>query len=141
MESEKKAQSNFLNLILIFGSGFILILLILLLRFYRIRKKNEIRFEELLSKLNSSENQVNIIDSKDSVLEEIATSDVAPEITTQILDGLKDLEEKHYFLNSECNSYNVAKKIKTNTSYLSKVVNQEFEKNFNTYINDLRIEK
>jgi AraC-like DNA-binding protein len=139
LESEKKAQSNFLNLILIFGSWFIIILLILLLRFYRIRKKNEIRFEELLSKLNSSENQVNIIDSKDSVLEEIATSDVAPEITTQILDGLKDLEEKHYFLNSECNSYNVAKKIKTNTSYLSKVVNQEFEKNFNTYINDLRI--
>ncbi|MGJ8661243.1 MAG: helix-turn-helix domain-containing protein, partial [Bacteroidota bacterium] len=89
--------------------------------------------------LNTAQNQTKIIDSKDDELESNTTNEVGPEITAQILDGLKELESVNYFLNPDCNSYNVAKKIKTNTSYLSKVVNQEFEKNFNTYINDLRI--
>jgi len=137
MEEDRKSQSRFLNFILAISSLFILALLLILLRFYRIRKKNEIRFEELLSKLNSPNTL--IVDSKDVALEELSTNDVAPEITHQILVGLKELETKLYFLNSDCNSYNVAKKIKTNTTYLSKVVNQEFEKNFNTYINDLRV--
>lgn len=139
LEKDKKEQNKLLNLILIFGSILILLLLVLLLNFYRIRKRNELRFQELLTKLNTAQHKNQIIDSKDEELEEVSTNDVAPEITSQILDGLKSLEEKQYFLNSECNSYNVAKKIKTNTTYLSKVVNQEFEKNFNTYINDLRI--
>ena len=52
---------------------------------------------------------------------------------------MEKLKEQKYFLKQECNSYNVAKKIKTNTSYLSKVINSHFQKNFNTYINDLRI--
>ena len=64
---------------------------------------------------------------------------MSPEVTAQILEGLKKLEEKEYFLKQDCNSYNVAKKINTNTSYLSKVVNSHYGKNFNTYINDLRI--
>ena len=49
------------------------------------------------------------------------------------------MEKQEYFLKQDCNSYNVAKKINTNTSYLSKVINSHFGKNFNTYINDLRI--
>lgn len=137
LEEEKRSKSLLMNILILGSSISILILLLLLLRFYRIRKKNEIRFEELMAKLNTKENKV--IDSKDSELEESSSSDIAPEVTEQILAGLSDLEDKNYFLKQDCNSYNVAKKIKTNTSYLSKVVNQKFEKNFNTYINDLRI--
>ncbi len=137
LENEKESKNVALNLLFLFSSISILVLLLVLLRFYRGRKKNEIRFEELMAKLKISENKV--IDSKDKELEETTSSDVTPEVTAQILEGLGVLEEKKYFLSQDCNSYNVAKKIKTNTTYLSKVVNQEFEKNFNTYINDLRI--
>ncbi len=139
LENEKKEQKNLLQLILILGTLLVLLLLALLLNFYRIRKRNELRFQKLLAKLNNAQNQKKIIDSKDQELEENTSTEVSSEITNQILEGLRELERKNFFLNPDCSSYNVAKKIKTNTSYLSKVINQEFQKNFNTYINDLRI--
>jgi len=80
-----------------------------------------------------------ITDTKDEVLEEKSSTDVPEETKQQILAGLKKLEKQEYFLKQECNSYNVARKINTNTTYLSKVINSHFDKNFNTYINDLRI--
>lgn len=93
----------------------------------------------MLAKIKAAEKPENIIDTKDEVLEETNATDVSDEVKTQILDGLKKLEKQEYFLKQECNSYNVAKKINTNTSYLSKVINGHYGKNFNTYINDLRI--
>lgn len=139
LEAEKKTQNSFLNYLLLGGSIIILVLLFFLLKFYRNKKADEAKFEALLAKINAANTPSQIIDTKDAVLEEKAASDVSPEVTKQILEGLKKLEQKEYFLNQDCNSYNVAKKINTNTSYLSKVINSHYGKNFNTYINDLRI--
>ncbi len=135
---KEKSQSN-LNYILLSASVIILILLFLLLKFFRHKRANELKFQELLAKIEAAPTPDEIIDTKDEVLEETNSSDVSEEVKTQILDGLKKLEQKEYFLKQECNSYNVAKKIGTNTSYLSKVINSHYGKNFNTYINDLRI--
>ena len=77
-------------------------------------------------------------DVKDEAQED-NSSDINETTKHQILEGLNKLEKQEYFLRQDCNSYNVAKKIKTNTSYLSKVVNSHYQKNFNAYINDLRI--
>lgn len=135
---KEKSQTN-LNYLLLGGSIIILVLLFLLLKFYRNKKSNELKFEALLAKIEAAENPENIVDTKDKILEETNSNDVSEEVKTQILDGLKKLEKQEYFLKQECNSYNVAKKINTNTSYLSKVINAHYGKNFNTYINDLRI--
>lgn len=137
--SEKEKSESNLNYLLLGTSVIILILLFFLLKFYRNKKANEIKFHDLLAKIEAAPTSEEIIDTKDDVLEETNSSDVSEEIKIQILDGLKKLEEKEYFLKQECNSYNVAKKIGTNTSYLSKVINSHYGKNFNTYINDLRI--
>ena len=140
LEAEKEEKQNLLNYLFLGASIIILALLFILLRFYKTKKKNEAKFESLLRKMKtSSEEDFDIIDTKDDVLEEKNTSDVPEEIKLQILDGLKKLEKQEYFLKQDCNSYNVAKKINTNTSYLSKVINSHYGKNFNTYINDLRI--
>lgn len=139
IEAEKNKQVNYLYYLFLGASVIILGLLFFLLRFYREKKKNEDKFEALLSKINAAERPKNIINTKDEVLEEKTTNDIPEETKQQILDGLQKLEEKEYFLKQECNSYNVAKKINTNTSYLSKVINAHYGKNFNTYINDLRI--
>lgn len=140
LEDEKSSQKNRLYLLL--GIGFALLSLSLVYIVYLIRdkKKNKEKFNALLSKFNQEETSTfEIIDTKDKVLEEKVSADVNEETTAQILSGLQSLKEQEYFLRQDCNSYNVAKKIKTNTSYLSKVINSHFEKNFNTYINDLRI--
>ena len=140
LETEKDKNQTYLNYLFLAASIIILGLLFVLLHFYRNKRKNETKFEELLEKMkDSSEDKLNIIDTKDEVLEEKNSTDVPEEIKQQILIGLKKLEEKEYYLKQECNSYNVAKKINTNTSYLSKVINSHYGKNFNTYINDLRI--
>ena len=139
LASEKEKSESNLNYLLLGTSTIILILLFFLLKVYRNKKANEIKFQELLAKIEAAPTSEEIIDTKDAVLEETNSSDVSEEVKTQILEGLKKLEEKEYFLKQECNSYNVAKKIGTNTSYLSKVINNHYGKNFNTYINDLRI--
>lgn len=140
LETAKQKQQNKTSILLIGGTLIITILLLILFISSKRRSKTTKRFNELLSKIESLEKQQILVDTKDISLEEKnATSDINKETFNEILVGLQKIEEQHYFLKQECNSYNVAKKIKTNTSYLSKVINAHYQKNFNTYINDLRI--
>ena len=134
LEAINSKKDSFKYIVLASGLV-ILILLFFLFRFNRQKKANEAKFNRLLEKMNTKSDEV-LIDTKDN---QESTSEVSDDIRNQIIEGLKKLEEQEYFLRKECNSYNVAKKIKTNTSYLSKVVNSHYQKNFNTYINDLRI--
>ncbi len=57
----------------------------------------------------------------------------------KIFKQLDDLEKTNFFFRSNCNLYTTAKRIKTNTSYLSKIINTYKLKSFNAYINELRI--
>lgn len=139
LEAEKEEKQNHLYYLLLGTSLIILVLLYVMLHFYRTKKKNEVKFKALMQKINKPHEIDNITDTRDEVLEEKSSTDVPEETRQQILIGLKRLAEQEYFLKQDCNSYNVARKINTNTSYLSKVINSHFGKNFNTYINDLRI--
>lgn len=139
LKVQKEQSQNNVTYVLLGATLVILFLLFFLLKFYRTKRQNEAKFEALVAKIEAAQSPEEIIDTKDEVLEEKETTDVPDDTKQQILAGLKKLEEKEYFLQQACNSYNVAKKIGTNTSYLSKVINSHFGKNFNTYINDLRI--
>ncbi|RPD94596.1 AraC family transcriptional regulator [Aureibaculum marinum] len=137
---DKASQKNKFYLYMSIGFGLLIVLVAYIFYLIREKRKNTEKFKALLAKFNQEEKSITeIIDTKDKVLEEKVTADVNEETTEHILTGLQSLKEQEYFLRQDCNSYNVAKKIKTNTSYLSKVINTHFEKNFNTYINDLRI--
>lgn len=57
----------------------------------------------------------------------------------EILNKIQKLEDKKYFLRQDCTMHNMAKRLKTNTSYLSKIINTHLDKSFSTYINELRI--
>lgn len=139
IEAEKQQQQNYFKYLSLAATLIVLGLLFLLLKFYKRKKANEIKFNKLLEKVNEAKAKQSIVDTKDEVLEQNNSLDINQDTKQQILEGLLKLEEQEYFLKQECNSYNVAKKIKTNTSYLSKVINSHYQKNFNTYINDLRI--
>lgn len=78
---------------------------------------------------------------EEDIEEEIANTNfvIKDETKTEILDKLIKLEEKKYFLKQDFTLHNVAKRLKTNTAYLSKIVNNELDKNFSTYVNELRI--
>lgn len=57
----------------------------------------------------------------------------------EIVEKLKILEEKLEYLKEGYTLQYVAKKIKTNTTYLSYVINKNFEKTFSEYTNELKI--
>jgi len=64
---------------------------------------------------------------------------IKDEKVMEILENLEKLEKKEYYLRQDFTLHNAAKKLKTNTAYLSKIVNNELGKNFSTYLNELRI--
>ena len=57
-----------------------------------------------------------------------------------VLEKLQAFEEKSLYLQKNLTQNKIAKRLNTNSSYLSKVVNSYKHKNFATYINDLRID-
>ena len=61
------------------------------------------------------------------------------EKVSHITHELAKLEEQHFFLQKDCNLYTIAKKLNTNTSYLSKIIGQTKNQSFSKYVNDLRI--
>ena len=64
-----------------------------------------------------------------------------PEKTEQaILDRLKEFENGKEFTNPNMSVQFLSKKMKTNSKYLSEIINKHKGKNFNAYINDLRID-
>lgn len=139
--AKEKAQKESLILYGGIAGGVVIMFLILgLLRSNKQRKENELKFKSLFDKVNAvNAPEAQIVNTKDTVLEERGSSEVNEETTQMILDGLTKLEAQHYYLHPGCSAHNVAKRIKTNTTYLSKVINAVFEKNFSTYINDLRV--
>jgi len=67
-------------------------------------------------------------------------SKISDEITKKILNDLKNFETKELFLKNDVTIRSLSKEINTNTKYLSKTVNDHKNNNFNTYLNNLRID-
>jgi YesN/AraC family two-component response regulator len=70
---------------------------------------------------------------------ESALLSIDEEKENDIIKKLQELEDKLVFLNQDYTQQFVAKKIKTNTAYLSHVVNKRFGKSFSEYANELKI--
>ena len=145
----------------------LLILGLLLFFWYRIKQKqNQKLFDDLLLRVKSYEEMEQQLDidnilsklsnqsskkSRDIDQEDGLTKQVNEKIKNEskliidkdtvvhILKNMKALEKEKYYLKQECTLHNMAKKINTNTTYLSKVTNKHLNKSFSSYINDLRI--
>ncbi len=98
-------------------------------RFLKAKKQNKVIFEQLVTKVDTKK-----------------VEKPAPNFTIEdkkveaILERLDKLEESLFFLNSNCTLQSLAKKVKTNTNYLSKIIHKYKEKKFYEYLNDLRIQ-
>ncbi|CAI8739350.1 helix-turn-helix domain-containing protein [Chryseobacterium sp. IT-36CA2] len=73
-------------------------------------------------------------------LEDRTTRTISEDIAQSILKELEIFENKDQFLNKGITLGSLAKKIKTNSKYLSEMINTHKGKNFATYLNDLRID-
>ncbi len=122
----------------VFSGGLLLTSLLLALSFfgliyyYRRQSKFKKRFESLINK--ESDNKIKQVEYN---AESIGISD---EIVSGILDSLKEFEINKQFLKSNITIGDLSKDFKTNSKYLSKVINTFKGRNFSFYINELRIE-
>ncbi len=120
------------NLIIIILSSLTLISSILIVRNKRKQKKLNKRIKSLEN--NSSKNK-KLATKFNSGIEGVPQN-----VIDSILNNLNSFEKKHLFLDNEIKLNSLAKSLNTNANYLSKVINHFKEKNFNTYLTDLRID-
>ena len=57
----------------------------------------------------------------------------------EILNGLQQFEDSKKYLDNNMSLATLAGELNTNTKYLSEIIRKYKDKNFNTYINELRI--
>ncbi|WP_027078506.1 helix-turn-helix domain-containing protein [Maribacter antarcticus] len=132
VEKLKTQQSKQKYIIVLISLLSLFIIFITVVLYKKKQKEDKGKLEVLLAKI--SEKEQAIAKPKEVNLK---IKDLEVE---RIITKLEQLENKKYFLRIDCTVSNLAKKIKTNTTYLSKIINSYYQKTFTVYINDLRIE-
>ncbi|GGX33144.1 helix-turn-helix domain-containing protein [Aquimarina muelleri] len=142
IDSLKKNNKNKIVVVIILSSVSLVLILILLFN-NRKKKVYKKRFLELLHQ-NNNTHPKEISNSLSTHKKEekkdptdIGISDI---IVYDILKSLKEFEENQGFLNSNITISELSKEFKTNSKYLSKVINSHKNKGFSSYINDLRVD-
>jgi len=134
---------------------FILILLVLL--FYVFIQKHRMRIanKDLVKKnIEIVQSEIQFKDTQDeleAIIENIKSdkSELNKEITKsvtivanedELLDKInKCMDEEKMYLNKDLTTVLLAQKLNTNKTYISKVINDNFDKNFSTFVNEYRI--
>ncbi|WP_312994180.1 helix-turn-helix domain-containing protein [Chryseobacterium flavum] len=131
----------------------LLLILSLLIFLYHKSKKAEKRYQKIAQDLILSVNDNTV--KKETKPEKEMVPDhihnqaiinhkpiktISEDLAQTILKELKNFEAKEQFLNKGVTLVSLAKKIKTNTKYLSEIINTHKGKNFAAYLNDLRID-
>ncbi|GGG36999.1 hypothetical protein GCM10011344_42310 [Dokdonia pacifica] len=123
-----KRTSYYFN---IFLTGLTLFLIfIVFFQFYR-RRIFMKRYEEIIKK----DNKVNNKSDKKKILK-----DVSSEIESKILNRIKKFEENEEYTDSTITLSTLSKKLKTNSTYLSAIINNNMDCNFSSYLKNIRIE-
>lgn len=76
----------------------------------------------------------------DQKIKNKSTTKIPHEITQKILKGLELFEIEELFLKNDVTISSLSKEMNTNSKYLSKTINEHKNYNFNTYVNNLRID-
>ena len=130
--------ANRKSTIKVWGALSTLLLAVLALGYYfRRQRLYKRRFESLMKK---TEVESKAIDQKVEVQEpRVQKSEISEDTIVEILGFLQKFEQRKGYLSQKVSLSDTAKSFGTNSTYLSKVVNIEKQKNFSKYINDLRI--
>lgn len=132
MANKKSAIKIWAALLILLCTSFALVY------YFRRQKLYKKRFETLMDH-NENELQESATAADIKVPKTVSKSEISEETTAEILGYLKKFEDRKGYLSQKVSLSDTAKGFGTNSTYLSKVVNIEKEKNFSKYINDLRI--
>ncbi len=123
---------------------FFLLLSIISVLFFIIKnRKFKKKFNKLIDQLN--EKEINkTVENKVYVTEEIETENILAnlgnDLVNSVLIKLNEFEKTMRFTESSYTLNKLAKELKTNSSYLSKIINDHKKKNFPNYLKSLRVD-
>lgn len=133
------ASKNYFKLSLVGISILLLIVSVGFYYYYKLQKEKQIRFLKIIQNLEESKtNQTPTLPS--NTTEALSKQTIDEELIEKIAIGLKKLEQKEAFLEPNFKLAYVAKKLNTNTAYLSQYFNQVIQKTFSEYTQELRIQ-
>lgn len=147
LNTELVTENNKRNLqsqktILLYLGWFALLVLTVLVYFY----VREIQKSKMLMRQIRFFRTVNIRQNQFHKEEELQTKEpskkplvIPKETEKEILLGLEQFEESKKYLDNNMSLATLAVALNTNTKYLSEIINKYKNKNFNTYINELRV--
>lgn len=107
-------------------------------------KKAELKYKEIIENYKeqlqeSTTKQTEKIATDSEKESKLSNLNLDEEKENLLYEKLLKLEEQKVYLNQDFTLQFVAKKIKTNTTYLSYIVNKRFGKTFSEYANELKI--
>ena len=129
---EEKHQSSQKKVWII--GAILLLSLFGLVYFVRRQKIFQKRFEMLMEQKTEQATSKNPSDTNTQ-----APLEIADDIVAEILENLETFEAEKGFLSPKIKLTQLAKDCNTNSTYLSKVINYKKDKNFSSYINELRV--
>ncbi len=137
-QSEKYIQqeSNYNKIVIAFIVLGCLTVCILAFFWWGLYQKKK-RLKEIIYYLNISRN--NFINKLPVKIEETKKVNIPKETEQLLLKKLERFENSTRFTNKDFSLAVLASQFDTNTKYLSEVINSNFNMNFNTYVNNLRI--
>ena len=133
LNQKNRISSNRIIILVVFSGLLILALLYYIWRNYVYKKRFKTLMKEkpIKEKLPSTK-------TKDISIDYVAQR-IPKEILDTVLKKLSDFEKANQFLNSNYTLTVLAKELKTNSTYLSKIINTHKGMNFSSYITLLRI--
>lgn len=142
LEFQNQSQSN---RFWILTSVFSLIIISLIVYFFNLKSKNKDLkkqfefFEKQKKKEKTIQTHTNVPKEEEVLTVTRDSNKISKEKEDEILQKLQEWEESDQYLNKNMSLSMLSAQMGINTKYLSEVINNSKGKNFNGYINELRI--
>ena len=142
LEKQRILETNY-NFSFLSAMVLLLSVAVLLVIIYLKRKKEK----NILSQYKALENRILNQDNTSVISQSIyenqsfkdSKNNIPENVVNDILKKLEEFEQKKKFLKKGLTQQELSKSLGTNTTYLSQIVNEFKGKNFNSYLNELRI--
>ncbi len=119
---------------IIIGSCIFIVILILGLYIYR-RKQDHKKFKNFISK----DERMPFVEIEETLKKDTAKEYMSVETEKNILDSIQKFEKSEFYLNKDISLNSMAGELGINHRYLSYVIKKHYEKDFSSYISELRI--
>lgn len=135
---EETDKKNFNKYLLIIFTVLAAVCISGIILYYRKKRKRENSiYEKIIHKLENKYKEVTVTETSSA---STLKKNIPANLEKKLLSKLDKFEKNIKFINPKLTLASMAADFETNTHYISEIINMHKQKNFNAYINELRID-